>query len=85
MLPPQLDILAHKRLLHSLVLGHVGEYFHTICALTPFSPTPTSFDTTSTLTTLHLESDGFFLLFFEYYELDYDLKLSSNSFKLAFQ
>jgi hypothetical protein len=44
-----------------------------------------SFDTTSTLTVLHLKSNSYFSLFFKDYELDHDLELSSNSFKLAFQ
>jgi hypothetical protein len=39
--------------------------------------------TTLALTSLHLELDGCFLFFFEKYELHF--KLSSNSYKLAFQ
>jgi hypothetical protein len=51
-------------------LGHAREYFWVVHVLTSFSPTPTSSSTTSTLTTLHLESDGYFLLFLENYKLD---------------
>jgi hypothetical protein len=53
--------------------------------LAPFSLALTSFETTLTLTILHFESNGFFLLFLEDYELDQDLKLSFDFFKLAFQ
>jgi hypothetical protein len=38
--------------------------------LTPFSPTPMSFNTTSIFTILHHESDGFFPFSLENYELD---------------
>ncbi len=44
-----------------------------------------SFDTTSVLITLHLKSNGYFPFFLKNYELDQDLKLSFNSFKLTFQ
>jgi hypothetical protein len=84
-LHPQHDPITFKHLLHSLVLGHAREYFRTIQVLAPFSLALTSFETTLTLTTLHLESNGFFLLFLEDYELDQDLKISSNFFKLTFQ
>jgi hypothetical protein len=40
-------------------------------------------NTTSTLIALQPESDGYFSLFFENYEVDQDLELSSNSFKLV--
>jgi hypothetical protein len=53
--------------------------------LAPFFPTPTSFDTTSTFITLHLELDGYFLLFFEDYKPNQDFELSFDSFKMAFQ
>jgi hypothetical protein len=53
--------------------------------LAPFSLTPTFSDTTSALTALHLESNGYFSFFLEDYEPNQDLKLSSNSLKLAFQ
>jgi hypothetical protein len=43
-----------------------------------------SFDTTSVFTTLHLESYGYFSLFLEDCEPEYDLELSSNFSKLAF-
>jgi hypothetical protein len=48
--------------------------------LAPFSPTLLSI-----FTTLHLELDGHFLLFLKDYELNQDLELSSNSYKLTFQ
>jgi hypothetical protein len=82
---PQLDPLAHKHLLNRLVFGHAGEYFKATCTLAPFSLTPMSFNTTSALVTLHLESNGYFPLFLEDYELNQELELSFNSFKLAFQ
>jgi hypothetical protein len=44
-----------------------------------------SFDTTSTLTTLHLDLDGYFLFILKDYELDQNLKLFSDSFKPTFQ
>jgi hypothetical protein len=53
--------------------------------LAPFSPTPTSYDTTPIFTTLHLKSNGYFTFFLEDLELNQDFKLSSDSFKLAFQ
>jgi hypothetical protein len=37
------------------------------------------------LTTLHPKLDGHFLVFLEDYELEPDLKLSFDSFKLTFQ
>jgi hypothetical protein len=53
--------------------------------LAPFSPTSTSFDTTSAFTTLHFKSNGYFSLFLEDYEQNQNLKFSSESFKLIFQ
>jgi len=53
--------------------------------LAPFSPTPISSNTTSIFTALHPKSNGYFLLFLEDYELNQDLQLSSDSFKLMFQ
>jgi hypothetical protein len=53
--------------------------------LAPFSPAPTSSNTTSTLTTLHLESNGYFPFFLKDYEPNQDFKLSFDSFKLTFQ
>jgi hypothetical protein len=50
---PQHDPPIHKHLLHNLFLGCVKEYSWAACFLAPFSPTPTSSDNTSTLTTLH--------------------------------
>jgi hypothetical protein len=84
-LPPQHDPTTHKHLLCSLVLGHAREYSRTTQVLAPFSLEPTSFETTLALIILHLESDGFFLLFLEDYKLNQDLKLSYEVFKLAFQ
>ncbi len=82
---PQHDLPTHKCLFHNLTLGHVGEYFQATHILTPFSPAPTSSNTTSVLTTLHPKSYGYFLLFLEEYKLNQDLELFSDSFKLAFQ
>ncbi len=81
---PQHDLLIHKCLLCSLAFGYAREYFWATYALAPFFPTPTSFDTTSSLTTLYFESNGYFPFFLKDYELNQDLELSSNSFKLAF-
>jgi hypothetical protein len=53
--------------------------------LAPFSPTPMPFETTSTFTTLHLDLDGFFIIFFKNYEPNGNLELFSDSFKLTFQ
>jgi hypothetical protein len=50
---PQHDPPTYKCIIHSLVLGCVGEYFRATRALAPLSPTPTSFDTTLTLCALH--------------------------------
>ncbi len=77
----QHDLLTHKHLLHSLVLGCGRKYSRTASVLTPFSPTFTSFDTTLVFTSPHLKSNNFFPFFLEDYELNEDLKLSSNSFK----
>jgi hypothetical protein len=90
MMFPQYDPLVHKRIFHSLILKCVVEYFWTICALTPFSPSPTSSNTTSILTTLHLESDGWFPFSLEDYKPNQtkpnqNLELSYDSFKMAFQ
>jgi len=82
---PQHDPPTHKRLFHSLAFGCVREYSWTSWALAPFSPTPTSFDTTSALTTLHFKSSGYFLFFYKDYEPNQDLELSFDSFKLALQ
>jgi hypothetical protein len=51
--------------------------------LTKINFTPTSFGTTSSLTTLHPKSDGYFSFFFENYKPNHDLELSFDSFKLA--
>jgi len=85
MLLPQHNHLAHERLLHSLVFGWVGEYFQIVHTLAPLFLGPMFFDTILVLSTLHLQSNGFHLLFLKDYELDHDLKLSSDFFKLAFQ
>jgi hypothetical protein len=55
------------------------------CLLTPFSLESMSFDTISTLTTLHPELNNYFSFFPKDYEPNQDLEFSSNSFKLAFQ
>jgi hypothetical protein len=65
---PQHDPPIHKHLICNLAFGRVGEYFWATCALAPFSFTPTFSDTTSTFTTLHLESNGYFPFFLEDYE-----------------
>ncbi len=62
---PQHDPPTHKCLLHNLTLGCAREYFWVAHVLAPFSPTPTSSNTTLTLSTLHLKSNGYFLFFFE--------------------
>jgi hypothetical protein len=82
---PQHDPLAHKHLFHNLLFECVGEYFRATYTLALFPLTPMSSDTTLVLTTLHPKLDGYFSLFLEVYELDQDLDLSSNSFKLTFQ
>jgi hypothetical protein len=82
---PQHDLLIHKHLLGILILGCVGEYFRTMHTLAPFFHAPISFNTTSTLIALHLKLDGYFLSFFKKYKSNQNCKLSSNSFKLAFQ
>ncbi len=79
---PQHDLLIHKCMFSSLTLGCAGQYSHT---LAPFFPAPTPFDTTSVLITLHFESNGYFMLFLEYYKLDQDFEFFFDSFKLAFQ
>jgi hypothetical protein len=84
MILPQHDPLALKHFLHSLVYGHVKKYSRTTHVLGPFSLTSMS-SNTSTLISLHLKSNGFFPFFLEDYKLEQHLKLSSNSFKLAFQ
>jgi hypothetical protein len=85
MLPTQHDPQTHKHISHSLVLGRVGEYFQVACVLAPFSLTPMFSKTTSVFTTLYLELDNFFSFFLRTYELDYDLELLFDSFKLTFQ
>jgi hypothetical protein len=75
----------HKRLLRSLTFGRAREYFWVVYVLAPFSPTPTSFDNTLALSTLHFKSNAYFPFFLKDYEPDQDLKFSYNSFKLAFQ
>ncbi len=53
MLFPQHDPRTHKRLFHNLVFGCAGKYFKTICALAPFSSTPTSSNTALVFLTMH--------------------------------
>jgi hypothetical protein len=62
---PQHDPLAYKCFFCSLIFGHAWEYFTATRALTPFPPASTSFDTTLVLTTIHLDSNGYFLHFLE--------------------
>jgi hypothetical protein len=81
----QHDSLVHKCFLCSLILKCAWEYFRATHAFTPFSPTPMSFNTTSTFTTLHNELDGYFLFFLKDYDLNQNFKFFSNSFKLTFQ
>jgi hypothetical protein len=64
---PQHDLPIHKRLLHSLAFGRVEEYFKAIRVMAPFFLAPISFNTTSTLTTLHPKSNGYFHFFLEDY------------------
>jgi hypothetical protein len=82
---PQHDLPIHKRLFYSLAFGRAKEYSRAARTLAPFSLIYTSSDTTSTLSTLHLESNGYFPLFLENYDQNQDLKLFSDSFKLVFQ
>jgi hypothetical protein len=81
----QHDLPIHKCLLCNLAFGCACEYFRVVHALAPFFLAPMSFDTTLDLITLHLKLDGYFSLCLEDYELDKDLELFSDSFKLAFQ
>jgi hypothetical protein len=85
MFPLQHDLLVHKLIPCNFVFGCVKEYFWTSRTLAPFSHGPTPFETTSTFTTFHLQSDGFFPIFFKDYEPNQDLEFFSNSFKLTFQ
>jgi hypothetical protein len=65
---PQHDPSTHKRLFHNLTLRHVREYFRVTYVLAPLFFAPTSSHTTLALTTLHLELNGYFSLFFEGYK-----------------
>jgi hypothetical protein len=67
---PGHDLPTHKCLLHNLTFGHAKEYFRVACTLAPFSLAPMFFNTTLTFITLHLESDGYFPLSLEDYELN---------------
>jgi hypothetical protein len=69
----------------NLILQHAWEYSRTISALPPFSPTPTSFNTTLAFIALHHESNCYCPFFLDDYELNQNLKLSFDSFKLTFQ
>jgi hypothetical protein len=75
---PQHDPLVHKHLFHSLIFGHARKYFKATRALAPFSPAPTSFDTTLALTALHPNSNGYFSPFLEKYEPNQNFELSSS-------
>jgi hypothetical protein len=85
MLHAQHDPPTHKHFLHILNLGCVGEYFRTTNVLAPFSPTPTSSNTTMSFTTLHFELGNFFPFFLEDYKPNQNLELSFDFFKLTFQ
>jgi hypothetical protein len=67
---PQHDPPTHKRLFCNVTFGLIREYFQVVCILAPFSPTPKSFDTTSTFTTLHPKLNGYFPLFLKNYKPD---------------
>jgi hypothetical protein len=82
---PQHDPRIRKCILCNFIFKCAKEYFQVTHVLAPFTPSPTSFDTTSILITLHPKSNGHFPLFLKDYELDQNFKLSSNSFKLTFQ
>jgi hypothetical protein len=82
---PQHDLPTHKHLSRNLAFNRAGEYFRAARALAPFSPALMSSHTTLAFTTLHPKLNGYFPIFFKNYELDQDIELSSNSFKLAFQ
>jgi hypothetical protein len=60
---PQHDSLVKKRLLYSLVIKRVREYFQVTCVLAPLSPSPMSFDTTLAFIALHPKSNGYFPFF----------------------
>jgi hypothetical protein len=75
----------HKGLFRSLTFGRAREYSQITFILAPLFFSPTSFDTASTFTALHLESNGYFLLFLEDYKPNQNLELFPNSFKLVFQ
>jgi hypothetical protein len=72
---PQHETPIHKHLLYDLIIGCEGEYFRANYALAPFSPIPTSFNTTPSLIALHHESNGYFPLFLKDYEPDQNLEL----------
>ncbi len=57
----QRDPPIHKHIFHNLILGCARKYFQTTHILAPFFPTPVSFDTILALTTLHFESNNFFM------------------------
>jgi hypothetical protein len=82
---PQHDPLTHKLFFCSLIIGHVGEYFKATYASAPFSLTPTSSSITLTFIAVHLDLDGYFLLFLKDYKPNQYFELSSDSFKVAFQ
>jgi hypothetical protein len=72
-------------MLYSLTLKHVREYFQVAHVFAPFSPAPMSSNMTSTLTTLHPKSNGYFPFFLKNYKPNQDLEFCSESFKWAFQ
>ncbi len=68
---PKHDLLIHKCLFHTLTFGRVREYSQVVHILAP----STSSNPTLTLITLHLEPNGYILLFLKDYKPDQDLKL----------
>jgi hypothetical protein len=69
------DPPTHKCFFHNLILGHAREYFKTIHALAPFSPSPTSSNTTLTFIALYPDSDGYFSFFLKNYKPNQNLEL----------
>jgi hypothetical protein len=72
---PKHDPLTHKCIFRNSTFGRVREYFRAIHTLAPFFPMPIFFNTTSSLTTLHPESNGNFLFFLKDYKPNQDLEL----------
>jgi hypothetical protein len=66
--PPQRNLPIHKCFLRNLVLIGVKGYSRAFQVLAPLSFAPMSSTTTSTLITLHLESNNYLPFFLENYE-----------------